>query len=227
MRAVLLAALLLAPAASARWIPFDAFRFQPVDEAERDGDFHGFRVKLSRVVEERDEKSLPAFLSEGVLSSLTEKSKRGKAAFLHEWRLDNNRARESELWDALRDTLRLGGSFEDGDFLAPYVYSRWPERFPHLDYYAVTTKTAAVHKEANENSRVIETLRQEIVGRFDELPNPKGWRAVRTSTGLTGYVRAEDTRSPLGWRAVFRKEKGEWKLRLFASGDWEAHERLE
>jgi len=123
--------------------------------------------------------------------------------------------------------LRLGGTFEEGQFAAPYVFSRWPARFPHLDFYAVTARSALVYKSASENSGVLETLRQEIVGRFDEMPNPPGWRAVRTPSGITGFVRAEDTRSPLGWRAIFGREQGSWKLKLFAAGDWEAHERFE
>jgi hypothetical protein len=219
--------LLLAPPAQGRWIPYDAFRFQSVDEAERDTSFYQFRLKLLTAVEQRDVTALLARVSDSVAMSVLDKSKVGKAAFIKEWRLDNGRPRDSDLWENLREVLRNGGAFDGHDFDAPYVFGRWPDRFPHLDFYAVTARKAPVYKTASEDSRVLETLRQEIVGRFDELPNPGGWRAVRTASGVTGYMRAEDLRSPLSWRAVFHKEGGEWKLKLFASGDWEAHERLE
>ena len=219
--------LLFAPAASGRWIPFDAFRFQSVDEAERDTSFYQYRLKLLTAVDQRDVKALLARVSDTVALSVLDKAKNGKAAFVKKWHLDNGRPRESDLWDSLRDVLRAGGAFDGHYFNAPYVFARWPERFPHLDFYAVTARKAPVYKTASEDSRVLETLRQEIVGRFDDLPNPAEWRAVRTSSGVTGYMRADDTRSPLSWRAVFHKEAAEWKLKLFAAGDWEAHERLE
>ena len=227
MNAFLLLCLLFAPEAPARWIPFEAFRFQPVDEAERRPDFEAYRTKLIRVLNARDVPALKALTAENVATSLVGKSPKGWDAFAREWKLEGKEPRQSALWDRLRDTLRLGGSFEGTEFLAPYVFSRWPARFPHLDFYAVTVKKAPVRRKPAENAQVLETLTQEIVGRFDDLPNPPGWRAVRTASGNTGYMSAEDTRSPLDYRAVFRKIQGEWKLALFASGDWEAHERLE
>jgi hypothetical protein len=224
---LLLLLLLLAPPAQARWIPYDAFRFQSVDEAEREPSFYHFRLRLITAIEQKDVKALLNFVSESVAMSVLDKSKIGKPAFIKEWHLDNGRPRDSAVWEDLREVLRNGGGFNGHDFEAPYVFGRWPERFPHLDFYAVTARKAPVYKTASEDSRVLETLHQEIVGRFDELPNPIGWRAVRTASGVTGYMRADDLRSPLGWRALFQKENGEWKLKLFGSGDWEAHERLE
>jgi hypothetical protein len=218
--------LFLTPGAHARWIPFEAFRFQPVDEADRDPSFFQFRLQLIKTVDQRDEKALLAATSNRVRMSVLDESKITKGDFIKHWRLDNGHPRESELWELLRDVLRLGGVFEEGRFKAPYVYSCWPKRFPLLDFYAVTAKQTQVYRAPEQNALVLATLRQEIVGRFDELPNPAGWRAVRTSSGVTGYVRAEDTRSPLNWRAVFRKEGETWKLMMFAANDWEANERF-
>jgi hypothetical protein len=219
--------LLLAAASLARWVPFETFRLQPVDEADRVASFSKFRYDLSRALESRDAKKLLPLVSDDVALSVLDKGKHGKSVFISEWRLVGSPARESKLWDALREVVRLGGSFEDGEFHAPYVFSRWPGRFPHLDFYAVTVKKCPVYVKPDENSREVANLSEEIVGRFDENPNPPGWKAVRTSTGVTGFLRADDVRSPLDYRAIFKREKTGWKLALFASGDWETHERPE
>jgi hypothetical protein len=213
--------------AQARWVPFETFRFQPVDEAGRNPVFLAFRDQLARAVETRDTHGLLDLVSDEIQMSIRDKAKRGKSAFIAEWGLVGAHAHESPLWDKLRETLKLGGAFEEGEFRAPYVWARWPSRFPHLDFFAVLSKSAAVHAKAEESSRTLETLTQEIVGRFDELPNPPGWKAVRAPDGVTGYVRAEDVRSPVDFRALFRREKSGWRLALFAAGDWEAHERFE
>jgi hypothetical protein len=222
---LLLALLGFAPAEAA-WLKFDAFRLQFVDEGERDTSFKEFRYKLSRALETRDLGALKGMVAPTISNEL---GKSGTLAeFLKTWKLEDPASqRDSEIWNKLRDAVRLGGSFDGGEFRAPYVFSRWPQRYPPFDFYAVLAKNTPVHQKPQSDSRVLETLTQEIVGRFDALPNGPGWRAVRTPSGTTGYVADSLTRSPLDYRAIFRKLKGEWKLVEFASGDWEAHERLE
>ena len=183
--------------------------------------------KLIRTLDNRDLAALRSFVATDIRISLDDKNRKGWDAFVSEWRLTEKKIRDSQLWDRLRETLRLGGSFEGEEFHSPYVFSRWPSRYPRLDFYAVISRSASLRRKPSFEAGVLETLSQELVGRFDAVPNPPGWRAVRAASGNTGYMRSEDTRSPLDYRAVFRKIKGEWKLVLFASGDWEAHERFE
>lgn len=218
--------LLLATASAANWIPFDAFRFQPADEAERDPALYEIRQRAVRAAETRDLKTLLPLLSDRISSSLRKGAPSGRDEFVRVWHLDRN-SRASALWDKLRDTLRLGGAFVDGEFRAPYVLARWPARFPQLDFFAVVAKSTGLHSAASEGSRVLETLGQEIVGRYDEAATRPGWLSVRAASGTTGFVRAGDVRSPADYRAVFLREKNGWRLALFASGDEETHARPE
>ena len=146
-------------------------------------------------------------------------------SFAKRWELDGEAPRESKVWESLRETLALGGSFEKGVFVAPYVFSRWPQRYPQLEFLAVTARKAALREKPSESSRQLETLSYEIVGRYDELPDPPLWRAVRTPSGRTGFMKASETRSPAEYRARFTKISGKWKLTSYAAGDINRDER--
>jgi hypothetical protein len=189
---------------------FDVFRLQFIDEAERDPSFLEFRKKFLDMVGLRNPRSLLALVDEKISRS-----------FARKWNLDgdSDSARESQVWEKLRDTLNLGGSFLDGVFVAPFVFANWPTRYAQLDYLAVISRKAVLREKALESSRALETLSMEIVGRYDELPDPPGWRAVRTAKGNVGFLKNEECRSPTDYRARFTRIKGAWKLTSFSAGD--------
>jgi hypothetical protein len=45
------------------------------------------------------------------------------------------------------------------------------------------------------------------------------WLEVRLPDGRTGFVRNEDVRGPIEWRAGFMKQQGEWTMVVFVAGD--------
>lgn len=205
---LLLLSLLLAISAEAK-DKFDVFRLQFVDEAEREPDFDAFRKTFLDTVGHRDAKEL--------LSMVDEKLRK---SFAKKWELDGEAPRESRVWESLRETLSLGGSFEKGVFIAPYVFSRWPQRYPQLEFLAVTVRKGILREKPSESSRALATLSYEIVGRYDDLPDPPLWRAVRTASGRTGFMKTSEVRSPAEYRARFTKVQGQWKLTSYSAGDF-------
>jgi len=206
----LLLYLLVSPGSTHAKDRFDTFRLQFIDAAERDPSFLEYRKKFLDMVGLRNTRAL--------LTLVDEKFSR---SFAKKWNLDDepDTARESAVWEKLRETLALGGSFENGVFIAPFVFANWPTRYPQLEYLAVISKKAVLHEKPLESSKAIENLSMEIVGRYDELPDPPGWRAVRTARGNLGFLRNEDCRSPTDYRARFTKINGAWKLTSFSAGD--------
>ncbi len=207
MKALGLLTLLLASPAPAKE-RFDTFRFQFVDEAEREPEFAAFRKAFLDAVGHRDPKELLTMVDDKL-----------QKPFAKKWELAGEAPRESRIWESLRETLALGGSFEKGVFIAPYVFSRWPQRYPQLEFLAVTVKKAVVREKPSESSRAVETLSHEIVGRYDDLPDPPLWRAVRTPSGRTGFLKSSESRSPADYRARFTRINGKWKLTSYSAGD--------
>lgn len=189
---------------------FDVFRIQFIDAAERDASFLEFRKKFLDMVGLRNTRALLTLVDPKFVPNFSKK-----------WDLDGEpeASRESPVWEKLRETLALGGSFDNGVFIAPFVFANWPHRYPQLEYLAVITKKAILREKPLESSKAVETLSMEIVGRYDELPDPPGWRAVRTAKGNVGFLRNEDCRSPTDYRARFTKINGAWKLTSFSAGD--------
>ncbi len=214
MLTLLLGLVLALPSSSQAREKFDTFRLQFVDEADRDPEFLAFRKTFLDAVGHKDPKEL--------LSMVDEKLRR---SFAKRWELDGEAPRESKVWESLRETLALGGSFEKGVFVAPYVFSRWPQRYPQLDFLAVTVKKSVMRDRPSERSRALATLSFEIVGRYDRLPDPLLWRAVRLPNGKTGFMKASETRSPADYRARFTKIQGRWKLTSYTAGDINRDER--
>ena len=105
-------------------------------------------------------------------------------------------------------------------FWAPYVYSRWPEEFDAFEHAAVTRASAPLHEQAGEQAPEVARLDWAVV-RLVDSPNSAtdAWRQVRVRDGKTGWVRGEDLRSPIEYRAGFRKIAGEWKMSIFLAGD--------
>jgi hypothetical protein len=125
-----------------------------------------------------------------------------------------------DFWNRFDDLLRQGGTFERADrFLAPYVYSTWPEAIDSVDCVAVSGAGVRLRDRAEPNGRMLATLAFDIVERIHEdVPAFPGWTRVRMANGVEGYIASRFVRSPLEWRAVFELTQSGWKLKALASG---------
>jgi hypothetical protein len=45
------------------------------------------------------------------------------------------------------------------------------------------------------------------------------WQRVELADGRAGYVRSEDIRSPIDYRAAFQRVGGRWRMTAFIAGD--------
>lgn len=200
--------------------------FPPVDETAKDKSFAEFKAKLIAAVEKHDVKFLESIIASDARASFGEDP--GLEGFRRTYAMDDA---DAPFWRELRRVLGFGGAFTRGrkEFTAPYIAARWPERIDAMDYVAVIERDVPVREkaapEAKELTRVSHCL-LELDSDPDE-PVPDGWIRVwlpaakpkSAHTNGTGYVRASSTRSPLDYRAQFRREREGWKLISFLAGD--------
>lgn len=210
MRALtLLLSLLILPAAIART------PFPPVDEGARDSSWSAFREQLMDIVERKDAKALLSHVDEKIQFSFGESP--GIRGFERAWGLAD-RPEESGLWRELGAVLRLGGSFSGGAFIAPYVFSLWPDAFDAFEHVAVVASRLRIRAAPSLDAPVLGFASYEILQRRFGVPEAPGWVAVVRPDGGTGYVAATYVRSPLDYRAIFHKKDG-WKMQVFVAGD--------
>jgi hypothetical protein len=207
----LLLALLLSAFVSAA-PAFSRTPFPLVDQAKKDASFLRFRKRLLKAVDKKDVKTLLEAVDPDIKLDFGGKS--GKDAFIEEW--DLNEPAESGLWKELGAVLRLGGSFHGKDFQAPYVFSDWPGKFDSFDYVAVVSESAVLRAKPDKASPSLLKLKREIVAYVQEKDD---WEQVRAFDGTLGWLPKEGVRSPVDYRAIFRRLKGKWKLSFFIAGD--------
>ena len=185
----------------------------PVDEASRRPDFFSFRAGVQRAIAQRDPAALLAIVHPQIRNSFGDDD--GIDTFRRMW-IDTP---ESGIWNELGTVLALGGSFHDDDtFVAPYVYSKWPDPFDAFEHVAVIGADVRVRAKPSVDAPALSSVS------FVILPvaapaDTADWRAVRLDGGGTGYVASRYARSPVDYRAVFRFASGQWKMVTFVAGD--------
>ena len=190
----------------------------PVDEAVKDPAFFLFRARLMEAVAAHDAKQLATFLSPKIAIGFGGES--GIADFMKQWQPDD---KESKLWSELGRVLALGGKFsKDGGFSAPYYYAAWPESddVDPFEWVAVIGENVRVREKPDAQSAAVGRVSFELV-RIEEQQDgaTDEWTKIKLADGKKGFVSARFTGSSIGYRAVFEKENGEWRLTAFLAGD--------
>jgi hypothetical protein len=175
-------------------------RLCPVDEGTRDPSFAAYRQRLIAALETKNKAALLDLMDPHMRTSFG---------------ADNGR-RELD-WDEVLKAVRMGGSFREGSFWAPYVYSAWPDEVDAFTHAAATRAGVPLRSEPSESASVVRTLDWAIVELVDS--KDPAWRHVRTKDGTTGWAKAEDVRRPIGYRAGFNKTGSDWKMTAFVEGD--------
>lgn len=197
-------------------------RLLPTDDAARNPDLFAFRAQLQTAVARHDAAAVLEMVNPQIRTTFGDEN--GMAAFRKQWRPE---AADSPLWAELGTLLALGGSFQDADnFVAPYVFSRWPEAFDSFEHAAVIGSGVRVRSAPGLQSGVLGKLGFDIIrlssaGRQKlSAAQAKEWTAVQLRDGRTGYVASRFVRSPVGYRAFLsRKAGGPWRLTLLVAGD--------
>lgn len=202
--------------------PYAVRKLYPVDQAVRDPSFLAFRKRLQRLVRERNAALLLAILDRQVVSSF------GRGPGVEQFRQEYHpELKPSRVWTTLRDVLSLGGSFRNDEghreFVAPYVYSAFPEDLGDDEagyvYGAIIGRNVPVHARPSLDSPNTETLSYDIV-KWADAPEPeKPWTGIVTPKGRLGYVQTRYIRSPHDYRVSFRKVRGRWRMTSLVAGD--------
>jgi hypothetical protein len=193
----------------------------PVDEAVRDPDFFTFRAQLQAAVARHDTAAVLDIVDPKITNSFGGDG--GLQEFREQWKLSGA---DSPLWAELGLLLALGGTFNGRDnFAAPYVWNRWPDELDAFEHVAAVGSNVRVRSKPSLDSQILAKLSFEIVpvssGRNQEL-TPKQrdqWWAVRLRDGREGYVSSQYVRSAVGYRAIFSRQSGSWRLTTLVAGD--------
>jgi hypothetical protein len=193
----------------------------PIDEAGRRPDFFTFRAHLQRAVARRDWPAVLAVVHSKIRNSFGPDD--GLATFRETW---NAESADSALWETLGAVLALGGSFDRaGNFMAPYVYSRWPGTVAGFEHVAVVGSRVRVRAAPRADAEVLAALSYAILRRqtgADSQIAPAvadDWTAVALAGGRTGFIASQYVRSPIDYRAIFAEEGGRWRLMALIAGD--------
>lgn len=191
-------------------------RLLPVDHAASRPDFFTFRAQLFRAIARRDAAMLMAVVHPDIKNGFGGDD--GRANFESKWRPGDA---GSQVWEELAGTLALGGTFESADtFVAPYVFSRWPDGIDSFEHVAVIGDRVRIRRAPRADAEGAG------VSSFEILPlarqsgeTSEEWTAVRVSASTIGYIASRFVRSPVGYRAFFSKQDGRWQMMMFLAGD--------
>lgn len=188
---------------------------KPEDEGMRSPDFVAFRTGLRQAIARRDVPALLRVVHPNIKNTFGDDN--GIDAFKRRWRLDRA---DSKVWSELGAVLALGGSFQDPDqFVAPYVYSKWPEALDAFDHVALVGSNVRVREAPGTNARILAMLSHAILRLKGPGSTSESWTAVVLPDGRAGYVASRLVRSPIGYRAFFARTEGRWLMTMFVAGD--------
>jgi hypothetical protein len=201
-------------------------KLYPIDEAHENPEFEAFREKLMAVAKAKDVDFIGEHTDKAIRYTFGVNDR--IEGFFRQWELDSNPG-ESMFWDELLQVLNLGGSFrneEKTSFMAPYVYTEFPEDIDAFQHVAIIDKNVKVYAEPNTDAKVLGTLTYSIVKVLESRFKFEGanrqeptWLKIESLSGNTGYIPAEYGRSPVDYRGNWLKSDGTWKMVFFVAGD--------
>lgn len=200
---------------------FQPFRLRPVDQGNSNPGFRTFRAKLIDAIGRKDAPFLLSVVDPKIEFSFGGDS--GLDAFRKSWKPEDP---TSAIWKELKKVLELGGTFDKSknEFWAPYVFSRFPEKYDGFSYSAIIASNVKVHRQPKETSAAVATLSYDIVQTPPDEPGEwkqtvGKWIHVRLPDGRDGFVHHGSVRSPIDYRAGFKKDGARWMMTHFIAGD--------
>jgi len=207
MDAILALLLAAAPAAQRPQLP-------PVDQCASLPGFAAFRAKLQAAVARKDAGALLAMVDPDIDISFGGDS--GQATFRRVWTLD--RPATSPVWGELTEMLRLGCATDGTVATVPALSSTLPEDYDVFETMIAVKPGSPLRATPANGAKVLTTLDWDIV-KVGDWDGRAGWIPVKLSDGRRGYVRKDEVRSPVGYRATFERVRGGWKITTFLAGD--------
>lgn len=196
-------------------------RLLPVDEATKDRSFVKFRDDLSSVIARKGAAALFNYLAPDI--KIDYGGGAGTLEFHERWKPFN---KDTKIWKALSLVVGNGGRFQEGgSFAAPYVFAAFPDGFDAFEVLVVTNKNAVMREAPKHKADIIRKLDHDILTVVQTRHQPQheaglnDWSEVKDANGKHGFVLDQDVRSPIDFRAIFEKRKGQWVMAVFIAGD--------
>jgi hypothetical protein len=191
-----------------------AYRLPPVDQCAADASFAAFRRDLTAAIERRDSSHLLSIVSPEIEFSFGGDS--GRAQFARAWELESPRI--SALWGELSAALRLGcARGGDGAYWAPSLFILENSGGDPFETY-VAAPDAVLRAAAGDSAAEVARLEWDVL-RGEQVDGAPGWLAVRLADGRRGFVRGDQVRSVIDYRAGFERTGGRWMMTVFIAGD--------
>jgi hypothetical protein len=189
-------------------------KLPPVDQCSRDPGFKAFHSSLKSAVTKRDGDAFLKLLAPDVLVNFG--GENGKAAFAKQWEV---KSRTSPLWAQMDTVLRLGCARVDSARVMPSLAGQFDsdDDVDVFELSVVTAPGAKLRKSHDIDGATIATLAWDVVRPI--ASEGEAWTKVRLNDGREGWLRADELRSPLDYRAVAEKRKGRWMITAFVAGD--------
>ncbi len=195
----------------------------PVNEVSQNESFATFWKRLDRAVREKDAEYVLSIVEENIKLSFG--GRYGAEAFREWWLMPGTETDGSTIWIELGEILAMGATQEpwapgSPRFVAPYVFSRWPDAYNAFEYVAVVRDQAPLRAESKPDGAVVANLSYDILRVTQWRVNGSSdWNQVETLSGQTGYIRSAHVRSPIDYRVYFEKIDGAWTMTIFVAGD--------
>ena len=125
--------------------------------------------------------------------------------------------RTSKVWKELGDALRLGCTMSNGVATAPSFEDQLGGDRDAFETM-IALPGARLLRRPNDGASVVANLKWNVLT-MREAWNGGPWIAVRLDDGRSGFVRRALARSPIDYRAWFRKREGKWRMEGFLAGD--------
>lgn len=193
-------------------------RLEPVDETTEDSSFASFKEKLKAAIQKKDSSFIKKILSDDVEYSFGADPERKSAVdgFLKHYKIEGKK--DSDFWKNLRDVVELGCTKSGEEFICPYVYSKWPNKYDSFSFVAATREKIPIRKKPESSAEVLRFANFEIF-KLAREQKTDGWNAIDLGNKQVGFVATADVRSPIDYRAGFQKTSDGWKLKYFIAGD--------
>ncbi len=181
-----------------------------------------FMDRLEDAVNTRDKDFIISILSPNIVNSFG--GDNGIEEFKTYW---NWSSKSSSFWRIMQRLIEMGGGTykQNGQYTLPYVFTNWNDKHDSYLYAAITGTYVNVRDQPSLNqSKVLGQFNYDIVKvdyerSHPSMDSPEWYYVEQANEGLKGYVFWKYVWSPIGYRAIFEKINGEWKMTIFLAGD--------
>ncbi len=210
---------------------FQPAQVLPVNESKQNKTLRNFLDELLIVINNKNVEGLKPFIANDIKVSFGDDN--GFDNFITFWDLDLN-PEKSMLWDVLKTTITLGGTFNKENsnaYFTPYVFTNFPDEYDYFEFGTIIGEKVNIRSAPNLKAKLVRQLTHEVVRAiaydkpFDSRSQKIGkethdWMKIEMADGETGYVWGKFFRSAIDYRAGFATVRDEgWKMIFFVAGD--------